>query len=118
VLYLLTAPAAIFRMVGYAECLFLALAIPAWHAATRGRWCRAALPAGLSGLVRADGVFLILALAVMAPTGPRGGRLANAAKACCALAGARGPSTAILHFSIPGCLGAKLALTGRDATIM
>jgi mannosyltransferase PIG-V len=52
VLYLLTAPAAIFLMAGYAECLFLALAIPAWHAATRGRWWRAALLAGLSGLVR------------------------------------------------------------------
>ncbi len=49
VLYLLTAPAAIFLMLGYAECLFLALAIPAWHAAARGRWWRAALLAGLSG---------------------------------------------------------------------
>ena len=54
VLYLLTAPAAIFLLVGYAECLFLALAIPAWHAATRGRWWRAALLAGLSGLVRPE----------------------------------------------------------------
>ena len=49
VLYLLTAPAAIFLMVGYSECLFLAFAIPAWRAATRGRWWRAALLAGLSG---------------------------------------------------------------------
>ncbi len=32
VLYLLTAPAAIFLLVGYTECLFLALAIPAWIA--------------------------------------------------------------------------------------
>ena len=87
VLYLLTAPAAIFLMVGYAECLFLAFAIPAWHAATRGRWWRAALLAGLSGLVRPDALFLIPALAVMALTGPRGSRLANAGKACCALAG-------------------------------
>ena len=87
VLYLLTAPTAIFLMVGYTECLFLAFAIPAWHAATRGRWWRAALLAGLSGLVRPDAVFLIPALAVMALTGPRGARLANAAKACCALAG-------------------------------
>ncbi len=86
-LYLLTAPVAIFLMVGYTECLFLAFAIPAWHAAARGRWWRAALLAGMSGLVRPDAVFLIPALAVMALTGPRGSRLANAAKACCALAG-------------------------------
>jgi hypothetical protein len=87
VLYLLTMPAAIFLMVGYTECLFLALAIPAWHAATRGRWWLAALLAGLSGLVRPDALFLIPALAVMALTGQRGQRLANAAKGCCALAG-------------------------------
>jgi hypothetical protein len=87
VLYLLTAPAAIFLLVGYTECLFLAFAIPAWHAAARGRWWHAALLAGLSGLVRPDAVFMIPALAVMALTGPRGRRLANAAKACCALAG-------------------------------
>jgi hypothetical protein len=87
VLYLVTAPAAIFLMVGYTDCLFLALAIPAWHAASRGRWWRAALLAGLSGLVRPTAVFLIVALAVMALTGPRGARLGNAAKACCALGG-------------------------------
>ena len=49
-------------MVGYAECLFLAFAIPAWHAAARGRWWRAAALAGLAGLVRVDAVFLVLAL--------------------------------------------------------
>ena len=87
VLYLLTAPAAIFLMVGYGECLFLALAVPAWHAASRGRWWRAALLAGLSGLVRPDAVFLIAALAVMALTAPYGTRLASAARSCCALAG-------------------------------
>jgi Mannosyltransferase (PIG-V) len=75
VLYLVTAPAAIFLLVGYSEALFLALAIPAWLAARRGGWPRAALLAGLAGLVRPDGVFLIPALAVMALTrrgGPRG----------------------------------------------
>jgi len=87
VLYLLTAPSAVFLMVGYAECLFLALAIPAWHAATRGRWWRAALLAGLSGLVRPGAVFLIPALAVMALTGPAGSRLVSVAKSCCGLAG-------------------------------
>lgn len=71
VLYLLTTPAAIFLMVGYAECLFLALAIPAWRAAANSRWWRAAVLAGLAGLVREDAVWLILALAVMALTGPR-----------------------------------------------
>ncbi|HXB47491.1 MAG TPA: hypothetical protein VNW50_06970 [Streptosporangiaceae bacterium] len=68
-LYLVTAPAAIFLMVGYSEALFLALAAPAWHAAIRGRWWRAALLAGLAGLIRPDGLFLIPALAVMALTG-------------------------------------------------
>lgn len=86
VLYLLTAPTAIFLTVGYAECLFLALAIPAWHAAARSRWWRATLLAALAGLVRPDAVFLIAALTVMALTGRRGSRLGNAAKACCALA--------------------------------
>jgi hypothetical protein len=108
--YLLTMPAAIFLMVGYAECLFLALAIPAWHAAAKGRWWRAAVLAGLSGLVRVDAVFLILALAVMALTGPlpqvvpaldlrvrelqdpvwehpSWQRLGNAVTCCCAFAG-------------------------------
>jgi hypothetical protein len=87
VLYLLTAPTAVFLLVGYAEALFLALAIPAWHAAARGRWRQAALLAGLSGLVRPDALFLIPALAVLALTGPPGARLLNAVKVCCALAG-------------------------------
>jgi hypothetical protein len=113
-LYLVTAPAAIFLMVGYSEVLFLALAVPAWHAASRGRWWRAALLAGLAGLVRPDALFLIPALVVMAltgsyrqhqATGPGGEldadslaayggpraparlRLASAAAACTALAG-------------------------------
>src|SRR5215469_974526 len=108
VLYLVTAPAAIFLMVGYSEALFLALAIPAWLAARRGQWWRAALLAGLAGLVRPDAFFLIPALVVMALAGHyppcrpdepnseaalgrlperRRKRLANAATACVALAG-------------------------------
>jgi hypothetical protein len=87
VLYLLTAPAAVFLMVGYADGLFLAFAVPAWRAAARGRWWRAALLAALAGLVRPDAVFLIPALAVMALLGARGSRLVNAAKACCGFAG-------------------------------
>jgi hypothetical protein len=87
VLYLLTMPAAVFLMVGYSECLFLAFGVPAWRAATRGRWWSAALLAGLAGLVRPDALFLIPALAVMALTGPRGNRIMNAARVCCAVAG-------------------------------
>jgi hypothetical protein len=105
VLYLLTTPAAFFLMIGYTEALFLALAIPAWRAATLGRWGRAALLAGLSGLVRPDAVFLIPALVVFAlvsPAGSAGGqaepaeqaepasrpsRLASAAVMCVAIAG-------------------------------
>jgi hypothetical protein len=104
VVYLVTAPAAIFLMVGYSEALFLAFAIPAWRAASRGRWWQAALLAGLAGLVRPDALFLIPALAVMALAGrnqpelpgqpdpgrlrePGRKRLANAATACLALAG-------------------------------
>jgi len=104
VVYLVTAPAAIFLMVGYSEALFLAFAIPAWRAASRGRWWQAALLAGLAGLVRPDALFLIPALAVMALTGqyqrdtpgqagpgrlPEAARkrLANAATACVALVG-------------------------------
>jgi hypothetical protein len=93
VLYLVTAPAAIFLMVGYSESLFLALAIPAWHAAARQHWGRAAVAAGLAGLVRPDALFLIPALALMALTRPaRDGRgwwlrLRDAATAGCALAG-------------------------------
>ncbi len=87
VLYLLTMPAAVFLAVGYTESLFLALAIPAWRAATRGRWYRAALLAGLAGLVRPNGVFLTCALVVIALAGPRGERILNAATACLALTG-------------------------------
>jgi len=110
-LYLVTAPASVFLMVGYSEALFLALAAPAWLAAVRGRWWRAALLAGLAGLVRPDGLFLIPALVLMALTGsyrpdqrsgpggqldagsspagrvPVRQRLANAAAVCTAVAG-------------------------------
>jgi hypothetical protein len=107
VLYMLATPAAVFVLVGYADALFLSLAIPAWSAARRDRWLSAAVLAGLAGLVRPDALFLIPALAVMAltnagvPTEPvpealatapggRGhwrGRVRNAALALSALAG-------------------------------
>jgi hypothetical protein len=87
VLYLLAMPAAVFLMVGYTESLFLALAVPAWRAGSRGRYFHAALLAGLAGLVRADGAFLAAALAVMAAAGPRGRRLRDVGTACLGLAG-------------------------------
>jgi hypothetical protein len=87
VMYLLAFPAAVFLLAGYSESLFLAFAVPAWSAASRGRWHRAALLAGLAGTVRADGAFLAAALAVMALTGPRGQRLLGAVTAAAALAG-------------------------------
>jgi hypothetical protein len=101
VLYLLAAPTAIFLLVGYAEALYLALAIPAWLAARRGQWPRAALLAGLAGLVRPDALFLIPALTALAligspdrPEQSSGGlaksrqpRLAHAVVACSALVG-------------------------------
>jgi hypothetical protein len=87
VLYLLVLPAAVFLTVGYAESEFLAFAIPAWLAGTRGNWRRAAILAGMAGLVRPDGLFLIPALAVMALAGPGGSRLRPALTACCGLAG-------------------------------
>jgi hypothetical protein len=90
VAYLLATPAVVFLLVGYSESVFLALAIPAWHAATRGRWWRAALLAGLAGLVRPDALFLIAALAVMAliqAGQSRASRLSAAARICSALAG-------------------------------
>lgn len=99
VLYLLAAPAAIFLLVGYTETLFLALAIPAWLAARRSQWPRAAVLAGLAGIVRPDALFLIPALAVMALTGvpdqlvlqdrarSKQPRWVNAVMACSALVG-------------------------------
>jgi hypothetical protein len=90
VLYLITAPAAIFLMVGYSEALFLAFAIPAWRAASRGQWKRAALLAGLAGLTRPDALFLIPALALMALLQPGRAawtRMANATIACLGLIG-------------------------------
>jgi hypothetical protein len=87
VLYLLAMPAAIFLMVGYSECLFLAFAIPAWRAGSRGRWWTAGLLAAGAGLVRPDALFLIPALVIMALTGPAGSRVANAARASLGFAG-------------------------------
>lgn len=86
-LVLAAMPAAVFLTVGYQVSLFLALAIPAWLAARRGRWPLAAGLAAAAGVVRPDGVWLTVALVVMALTGPAGRRLRSAAVMSCGLAG-------------------------------
>lgn len=65
---LVTMPAAVFLMTGYQESLFLAFAVPAWLAGRRGSWLAAGTLAFYAGLVRPDGVWLTLALTVMALT--------------------------------------------------
>jgi hypothetical protein len=74
-LCLLTAPAAMYLIVGYSEALFLAFALPAWMAAKRRDWPLASLLAACAGLVRVNGVFLIAALMLAAVMSPRGQRL-------------------------------------------
>lgn len=64
VLFLLVSPCAVFLAAGYTEALFLALALPAWLAALRGRWPYAAALACLATAVRVSGLFLTAALAV------------------------------------------------------
>lgn len=64
VLYLVLSPYAVFLAAGYSEALFLAVALPSWLAARRGRWLAAGLLAGGAALVRIDGAFLGLALVV------------------------------------------------------
>lgn len=73
-LYLLAAPASVFLMVGYSECLFLAFALPAWLAARSGRWTACGALAFAAALTRPNGLFLIPALVLLAllkPQGPR-----------------------------------------------
>jgi hypothetical protein len=86
-LYLLTAPAAMYLMVGYSEALFLAFALPAWAAAKRRDWPVAALLAAFAGLVRVNGLFLIAALVLAALTSERHGRLRATAIVCLAAVG-------------------------------
>jgi hypothetical protein len=58
-------PFAVFMLASYSEALFLALALPAWLFARRGRWAAAALCAALASSVRVSGLFLALGLAVL-----------------------------------------------------
>lgn len=103
-LYLITAPAAMYLMVGYSEALFLALALSAWMAARRADWLLAGILAGIAGLVRVNGLFLIAALLVAAATSARGGRLRATAYAAIALSG---PGAYVLYlWAGTGSIGA------------
>lgn len=68
----MVAPPAIFLAAPYTESLFLALAIPAWLAARRGRWATAGTLAAAASLVRVSGLFLAIALVVEFLTSPKG----------------------------------------------
>lgn len=63
-LFLVTSPAAIFLSAGYAEALFLAVALCCWLAARNGRWTLAVLFAGVTCVIKVNGLFLCAALAV------------------------------------------------------
>ena len=87
VLYLLTAPAAIFLWSDTPSAC-------SWRSPSPPGTLRPGAGGGAPrcwrdclGWCVPDAMFMIPALAVMALTGPRGRRLANAGKACCALAG-------------------------------
>ncbi|WP_443051023.1 mannosyltransferase family protein [Streptomyces sp. JV185] len=63
-LFFLLSPCAVFLAAGYTEALFLALALPAWLAAQRLDWTRAAVLTCLATTVRVSGLFLAAALTV------------------------------------------------------
>jgi len=62
----LLAPTAVFTAVGYTEAAFCAAAFWAWQRAKSGRWAAAGVLAGVACLFRVSGVFLVVALAVLA----------------------------------------------------
>ncbi|HET9894737.1 MAG TPA: mannosyltransferase family protein [Streptosporangiaceae bacterium] len=64
VLFLVVSPAAIFLAAGYTEALFLALAATSWLAVRNDRWAIAVLLAGLASVVRVNGLFLCVAVAI------------------------------------------------------
>ncbi|WP_270888397.1 mannosyltransferase family protein [Pedococcus sp. 5OH_020] len=65
VLLLAVAPCAVFLGAVYTEAVFLALTLGAWLAASRHRWWFAGLLAAGACAVRVNGVFLVVALAVL-----------------------------------------------------
>lgn len=64
----LLAPAAVFTMVPYTESVFCAAAFWAWERATSKHWTAAAVLAAVAMSIRVSGLFLIVALAVLAIT--------------------------------------------------
>ncbi|MFC0554279.1 mannosyltransferase family protein [Planotetraspora thailandica] len=64
VLAFFLSPFAVFMLAGYSEAPFLALALPAWLLARRGRWEAAAVCAAFASSIRVSGLFLLLGLAV------------------------------------------------------
>ncbi len=64
VLFLVVSPAAIFLAAGYTEALFLALAATSWLSVKNGRWVAAAALAGIASVVRVNGLFLCVAVAI------------------------------------------------------
>jgi hypothetical protein len=73
-LYLTLSPYAVFLFAAYSEALFLALALPAWLAARRGRWVLAGALGGGAAAVRVTGLFLAVALIVQWLVDPVGRR--------------------------------------------
>jgi len=59
------APYGVFLSLAYSESLFLALALAAWYCARHQRWWWAGAAASAAALVRVNGVFVAIALAVM-----------------------------------------------------
>ena len=64
VLFMVVSPAAIFLAAGYTESLFLAFALTSWLAVRNGRWALAAMLACAASIVRINGLFLCVAVAV------------------------------------------------------
>ncbi|MDX6742721.1 hypothetical protein [Actinocorallia sp. A-T 12471] len=77
VLAIITSPCAVFLFAAYSEALFLALALPAWLLAKKGRWEYAALLAAAASVVRITGLFLALALVVEFFVGEHGAKARN-----------------------------------------
>ncbi len=73
-LFFLAAPAAVFLSVGYSEALFLAFAIPSWRAARRESWTAASLLGAAACAIRANGLFFMAGIVLMAIRSPSGRR--------------------------------------------